>query len=43
MFINLPKIWNCHSGIESKIEVEDSPCLKNEYITFGCFNNLKIL
>jgi protein O-GlcNAc transferase len=37
--INLPKIWNCHSGIESKIEVEDSPCLKNEYITFGCFNN----
>ena len=37
--INLPKIWNCHSGIESKIEVEDLPCLKNEYITFGCFNN----
>ena len=37
--INLPKIWNCHSGIESKIEVEDLPCLKNEHITFGCFNN----
>jgi protein O-GlcNAc transferase len=37
--INLPKIWNCHSGIESKIEVEDLPSLKNKYITFGCFNN----
>ena len=37
--INLPKIWNCHSGIESNIEVKNIPSLKNKYITFGCFNN----
>ena len=32
--INLPKIWNCHSGIDSDLEVESLPCLKNED-TFG--------
>ena len=37
--INLPKIWNCHSGIDSDLEVESLPCLKNEFVTFGCFNN----
>jgi protein O-GlcNAc transferase len=37
--INLPKIWNCHSGIDSDLEVESLPCLKNGFVTFGCFNN----
>ena len=26
--LNLPKIWNCHSGIKSKIEVENLPSFK---------------
>ena len=37
--INLPKIWNCHSGIELELETGNLPCLKNNYFTFGCFNN----
>jgi protein O-GlcNAc transferase len=37
--IKLPKIWNCHSGIDSDIKVGDLPFLKNNYITFGSFNN----
>tara|TARA_B110000971_G_scaffold51296_1_gene51850 strand:+ start:269 stop:1951 length:1683 start_codon:yes stop_codon:yes gene_type:complete len=37
--LKLPKIWNCHSGIELNVEVENLPYLTNNYITFGCFNN----
>ena len=37
--INLPNIWNCHSGIELELKTENLPSLKNKYFTFGCFNN----
>ena len=37
--IKLPKIWNCHSEIKPIVEIENLPFLKNNYITFGCFNN----
>ena len=37
--LKLPKIWNCHSGIEHNLEIGDLPFLKNNFITFGCFNN----
>ena len=37
--IKLPNIWNCHSGIQLNEEIKDSPFLRNNYITFGCFNN----
>jgi len=37
--IKLPKIWNCHSGIKSNEGIESLPFLKNDYITYGCFNN----
>jgi predicted O-linked N-acetylglucosamine transferase (SPINDLY family) len=35
----LPNIWNCHNGFEfSRLEYS-APVLKNNYITFGSFNN----
>jgi predicted O-linked N-acetylglucosamine transferase (SPINDLY family) len=37
--IKLPKIWNCHSGIKSRVVSEGLPFLKNDYVTYGCFNN----
>ena len=37
--LKLPKIWNCHSGIEHNVEIGDLPFTKNNFITFGCFNN----
>lgn len=37
--IYLPNIWVCHSGIEVNAEKNNHPCLKNNYITFGSFNN----
>ena len=39
--IYLPKIWNCHSGIEKTRIKKDPPFLKNNFITFGSFNNFK--
>ena len=35
----MPKIWNCHKGIDENIEVNEAPFIKNGYLTFGCFNN----
>ena len=37
--IYLPKIWNCHSGFNSKRTFLPSPYKQNEFITFGSFNN----
>ena len=35
----LPNIWNCHSGFEFPRQEYNAPLLKNNYITFGSFNN----
>ena len=35
----LPNIWNCHNGFEYDRQEYPSPVLKNDYITFGSFNN----
>ena len=35
----LPNIWNCHNGFEFSRQEYPSPVLKNNYITFGSFNN----
>ena len=35
----MPNIWNCHAGINEKVDVSNAPFQKNGYITFGCFNN----
>jgi len=37
--IYLPKIWNCHSGLNYNRKKIDPPMLKRKHITFGCFNN----
>ena len=37
--VNLPNIWNCHSGLDSSRNVNPAPFLKNNYLTFGSFNN----
>ena len=37
--IYLPKIWNCHSGLNSVRSPSDAPFLKEKNITFGSFNN----
>ena len=36
----LPSIWNCHSGFDIKREQVKPPMIKNNFITFGSFNNL---
>ena len=35
----LPNIWNCHNGFEFSRQEYPAPVLKNNYITFGSFNN----
>ena len=35
----LPEIWNCHSGLSFVRKENPAPLLKNNYITFGSFNN----
>ena len=35
----LPNIWNCHNGFEFDRQEYSAPFLKNNYITFGSFNN----
>ncbi len=37
--IYMPKIWNCHSGFNLKRLKNDTPANKNNFITFGSFNN----
>ena len=37
--IYLPKIWNCHSGLNSVRSPSVAPFLKEKNITFGSFNN----
>jgi len=39
--LQLPEIWSCLSTSDIKnIPTTSTPALKNNYITFGCFNNL---
>ena len=41
--IKLKEIWNAHSGFDFKRDFSDTPAKKNNYITYGSFNNfLKI-
>jgi len=41
--IKISDIWNCHSGFKFKRELTNLPIKKNNFITFGSFNNfLKI-
>ena len=35
----LPNIWNCHNGFKFSRQEYPAPVLKNNYITFGSFNN----
>ena len=35
----MPKIWNCHTGLEIEKTFNESPFLKNKMVTFGSFNN----
>ena len=37
--IYLPQIWNCHSGFDFKRDQNPPPLKKNNYFTFGSFNN----
>ncbi len=39
--IYLKDIWSCHSGFSRKREFNEAPMLKNEFITFGSFNNFR--
>ena len=39
--ICLPKIWNCHSGINIERKYTEPPLVRNKGITFGSFNNLR--
>ena len=39
--IFMPNIWNCHSGFESPRKKYNLPVEKNNFITFGSFNNFK--
>ena len=35
----LPEIWNCHAGFDFERKENPPPFLKNNYLTFGSFNN----
>ena len=37
--IYLPEIWNCHSGFNFERRENSPPFIKNNYLTFGSFNN----
>ena len=38
--IRLPHDYVCYAPPSSSPPVSDLPCVKSEYVTFGCFNNL---
>lgn len=35
----LPRSHFCYTPIKNFPEVDDAPCLRKNYVTFGCFNN----
>jgi len=35
----LPEIWNCHCGFDFERKEHPPPVIKNNYFTFGSFNN----
>tara|TARA_B100000963_G_scaffold360685_1_gene392537 strand:- start:1808 stop:3487 length:1680 start_codon:yes stop_codon:yes gene_type:complete len=37
--IYLPEIWNCHCGFDFERKENLPPFIKNDFITFGSFNN----
>ena len=37
--IYMPNIWNCHTGFDFEKKYSQRPSLKNNFITFGSFNN----
>ena len=37
--IKMPEIWNSHCGYTFERKLQESPCKKNDYFTFGCLNN----
>jgi len=37
--LKLPNIWNCHSGFTENLKIKEAPLVKNNFLTFGCFNN----
>jgi len=39
--IYLQNIWNCHSGYNTERYKKELPLKKNNYITFGSFNNFR--
>ena len=39
--LELPYIWNVHSGFEFERNYIETPCIKNGYITFGSFGNFR--
>jgi len=39
--LSMPNIWNCFSVPEFEVKINELPAIKNQYITFGCFNNLR--
>ena len=40
-FLFLPNIWNSHEKFDTKLEITEPPFKKNNYVTFGSFNNFK--
>lgn len=40
-FLFLPNIWNSHEKFDEKLKINKPPFEKNNYITFGSFNNFK--
>ena len=40
-FLFLPSIWNSHEKFDTKLKIAEPPLKKNNYLTFGSFNNFK--
>ena len=40
-FLFLPSIWNSHEKFDTKLKITEPPFKKNNYVTFGSFNNFK--